>query len=124
MKQFYSPFKLAFIYSIASILSGPLIYAFGYIFTKGRGDYCDAAYMLPNGSFNDSRVIEFRHAQIFQVNGASLMIILGLLLITYLIVDSKMNHTKLRITAILSIVVMVFGYALVILMSGRGMQTC
>ena len=118
------PNYLSLGYILSSIFLGPAILILGYSFTRGGGDYCDAVYSLPDGSYDPKRITEFQNAQIFQVIGASIMILLGLFLLAYSLVYSRKHKTKVNIWGFLGILVMLLGYTLVIFMSGSGGQNC
>ena len=93
-------------------------------FTRGGGDYCDGVYYLANGLIDARREAEFQNAQIFQVTGAGIMLALGFFIIFSLILHSRKKQNKLNIIAILGITLMMVGYTIVILMSGKGGQNC
>lgn len=118
------PNHLSLVYILSSIFLGPAIFILGYSFTRGGGDYCDAVYILPNGSYDPKRINEFHNAQVFQVTGASIMILLGLSLLTYYLVYSRKHKTKISIWGPVGILVMLLGYTLVIIVSGSGGQNC
>ncbi|QQS18536.1 hypothetical protein IPL68_00250 [Candidatus Saccharibacteria bacterium] len=115
--------KLARIYTISSIFIGPFIILLGTGFTRGGGDYCDSVYYLSDGTIDPRRITEFNNAQIFQVSGASLMLVLGLGIIIYTIFSIK-KASKINIWPLLGVIIMMFGYILVILSSGKGTQSC
>lgn len=122
--RFKEPNRLSLGYILSSIFLGPAILILGYGLTRGGGDYCDAVYSLPDGSFDPKRITEFHNAQVFQVTGASIMILLGLFLLAYSLVYSRKRKTKVNIWGFLGTLVMLLGYTLVIVMSGSGGQNC
>lgn len=126
MEKLNNPTKLAYIYSAASIIIGPLIMILGYdIFTRSGGDYCDAVYYLPGeGVSVIQRATEFHNAQIFQTVSASIMLAIGLTLIASLILNAYKKRARLDIWPILTVLLMIIGYSLVIMMSGSGGQSC
>ncbi len=124
MKITKNPAKLAFAYSAASVILGPLIFILGYSFTRGGGDYCDAVYYLPDGGLDPRRITEFHNAQVFQVTGASIMLALGLAIIIYSFVHSHKKEPKVNIWPILAVLFMMLGYVAVILLSGKSGQAC
>jgi hypothetical protein len=124
MKITKNPAKLAFIYSVASVILGPLIFMLGYSFTRGGGDYCDAIYFLSDGSLDPRRITEFHNAQVFQVTGAGIMLGLGITILTYIFIAHYRKQTKINIWAILTVLLMMLGYIAVILMSGKSGQVC
>ena len=124
MKIIKNPAKLAFIYSVLSIILGPLIFMLGFMFTRGGGDYCDAVYYLPDGTLDPRRLAEFHNAQVFQVTSASIMLGLGLAIITCIFIARYRKQVKINVWAILTVLLMMLGYIAVILMSGKSGQNC
>jgi hypothetical protein len=109
------PVVLAMIYTVGSVLLGPAIYLGGYVlFTDGLMDYCDSA----------AREGAFRAAQGFQIAGASTMLIAGFALLAGLGAD-RHRISRLRLTwSGVGILAMMFGFGLVIVMSGPSGQVC
>jgi len=125
MKVIKNPNKLAKIYTISSLFIGPFILGFGnLVFTRGGGDYCDAAYSLSDGSMDPSRITEFQNAQVFQVLCSSLMIAIGLAIIVYMLVSARKDSSKLKLWTLLGVGLMMMGYALIILISSTYRQAC
>ncbi len=69
---------LGLAYAVGSVVLGPAVFLLGCaLFTRGGGDLCDSIYRLADGSFAADRDREFRDAQLFQVIGASVMLLAG-----------------------------------------------
>lgn len=124
MKLFKNPYKLSIIYSVSSVFLGPLIFLLGLGLTRGGGDYCDSVYRLPNGDWDPGRTTEFQNAQLFQVIGAGILLLIGASLLFYLIMDIRKNKTNANYWVVLSTLFMMAGYVVVIMMSGKGGQIC
>lgn len=114
------PFVLAWMYVLASVVLGPVIFLGGYIFfTHGVGDYCDAIH----GGIA-ARERAFRSAQIFQVTGAAVMLAIALALLIRLWTHRDRLRWYFSVASGAAVIVMMAGYGLVILASGPGGQTC
>ncbi|AHH15284.1 hypothetical protein NONO_c04710 [Nocardia nova SH22a] len=114
------PYVLAWIYVLASVLLGPVIFLGGYVFfTQGVGDYCDAIH----GSVAD-RDAAFRSAQIFQVTGAGVMVAVGLVLLIRLWTHRARLPWYFSVVSGAAVEVMMAGFVLVILLSGPAGQSC
>ncbi|NKY26970.1 hypothetical protein [Nocardia gamkensis] len=115
MKPLERPVVLALVYSFCSVLFGPAIYLGGYLLlTQGLMDYCDST----------ANAAEFDAAQGFQIAGAGTMLGVGCVLL----IDLWAHRRRLcRIRFALSsfgILVMMFGFVLLILVSGPSGQVC
>lgn len=119
-----NPTRLTIIYSGTPIFIGPLVFLLGYSFTRGGGDYCDRVHYLPGGSLDPKQIIEFRNAQIFQITGAGVMLLLGLFIITYLFTSSRRRSSRLNTWTVLAVIFAMLGYVFVILSSGKSGQVC
>lgn len=115
---------ISLVYILSSVFLGPIIYILGYSFTRGGGDYCDGVYHLPGGLVDPKRVTEFHNAQVFQVTGAVIMLTLGLSLLLCSFMGVHKNKPKTNAWVLVGITIMMLGYVLVILMSGKSGQNC
>ncbi len=114
------PFVLAWIYALASVILGPVIFLGGYIlFTQGAGDFCDGIH-----GGDAARDRAFLKAQVFQVTGAAVMLAAGLVLLIRL--WTHLDRVRWYFSAVTGAVViaMMAGYGLLILASGPGGQSC
>ncbi len=122
---FLSPLKVSALYVASSVFTGPAILLAGWsIFTAGKGDYCDSVYNVPGG--RALAAAEFHRAQIFQVSVAATMLLIGVCLAYWLIVSGLKDKRRTAVYAALLILIamMMFGYGLVITLSGKGGQSC
>lgn len=121
-----TPLRRALAYTAASVVLGPAVFLLGYVlFTRGGGDFCDLIYRRTDGSFDPARDREFRNAQLFQVIGASVMLLVGGAILAALARDRATSSSRIgSALAAAATVVMMLGYVEVIRQSGPGNQGC
>lgn len=110
---------IAYLYSIGSVVLGPLIGFVGLGMTSGGGDCTDAVYGYNNSdggiiSF-EQRDIEFRNAGVWMSAGSSIMIAIGAILLV-LLLHNALKHKKVRDYFLPSILIMIMllGYGFVL----------
>ncbi|MGH3787091.1 MAG: hypothetical protein ACRDRG_11190 [Pseudonocardiaceae bacterium] len=120
-----TPTRSAVVYAITSVILGPVLVLLGYgLFTQGGGDFCDAIYALPDGSFDSvTRDREFRQAHVFQVVGASMMLLIGAGILTTLARHRSAATRSWNLATATVTVVMMLGYVAVISQSKGIFQT-
>lgn len=121
-----TPQRSAIVYAVASVVLGPAVLLLGYVllFTRGGGDFCDPIYRLSDGSFEPARDREFRNAQLFQVIGASVMLLVGIGILAALARHRARSSPIAAVVATAVTTVMMLGYVAVILNSGHAGQVC
>jgi hypothetical protein len=114
-------------YIIGSVIIGPLISITSVGFTTGGGDYCDASYYLNDSSLAFARRDqEFGRAELYSRSLSSLFFFIGICILVSLVIRFRKGtiDRKELLTKIILVSVMLFGYALVFLISGPGNQRC
>lgn len=116
-----TPTRSAVVYALVSVVLGPVLALLGFVlFTRGGGDFCDPVYALPDGSFDFvARDREFRQAQVFQVVGASMMLLVGAVILTALARHRSVGPRSWTLATAAVTVVMMLGYVAVIRLSGE-----
>jgi succinate dehydrogenase hydrophobic anchor subunit len=104
--------KIAYIYSGASILIGPVILAAGNKLFPARLACFDIEPNLPH----EDVILQYHNQQLFESITAILMICVGIFLIYLLTERAKTKQFTVQArTAIIPVVMMIFGYTLIIL---------
>jgi apolipoprotein N-acyltransferase len=82
-------------------------------------------YRLADGSFAADRDHEFRNAQLFQVVGASVMLLAGAAILATLAHHRAKSSSRIvSVLAAVATAAMMLGYLEVIRQSGSGYQSC
>ena len=114
-------------YILGSVFIGPFIAISSVGFTSGGGDYCDGSYFLNDGGAAlAQRDAEFARAALYSKSLSSISFAIGVALALSLVIRYKKGTVKLKeLIVMLSLIsIMLFGYAIVFLISGPGGQKC